>query len=318
MGEEVWECTTCLSCVRRCPKGVLPADAFIGLRSHLVEEGRIPLNVAEALKSVYVRGNPWRTAQEQRFQWAEGLQLKRISEGAEWLLFVCCVGAFDFRVQKATRALVELLGRAGVDFGVLGEEELCCGSEVKRVGDVWSFEELRNQNRELFNRYGVTRIVTLSPHCFNAFRHDYGLEAEHYSTLLLRLLESGALELSRRLEGRAIYHDPCFLGKQNGVFEEPREVVRRTGMELLEFDRNREASLCCEGGGGRMWVEVAGEEASERLAWMRMREAADKGADVVVTCCPFCLINLEDALKGMGLEERMEVLDLGELVARAL
>lgn len=203
---------------------------------------------------------------------------------------------------------------ANVDFAVLGTEETCCGNEIYSMGEKGLFEELRDANLAKFEELGVERIVTSCPHGFNAFRNLYeGKVANvlHHSQLLSALIDEGRLKPEKALGLKVIYHDPCFLGKRNGIFDEPRHVIEALpGVELLEFERNRTRSLCCEGGGGRMWVDVPGEKLAER----RAREAAEAGADVIAVACPFCLITLEDAVKTAGLEERLKVMDIAELL----
>jgi len=314
--EALWACTTCGTCELRCPKQLKPFEAIIGLRSVLVEEGRIERTLIEALESAYTHGNPWGRGRSKRLEWSEGLdfKLKRASEGFEWLYFVGCTPAYDTRAQEVARALAILLHEAGLDFAVLGTEETCCGNEIYSMGEKGLFEELRGDNLAKFERYGVERIVTPCPHGFNALRNLYGGEVPnvlHHSQLLSALLDEGKLKPEKALSLNVIYHDPCFLGKRNGVFEEPRQVIEAIpGVELLEFERNRTRSLCCEGGGGRMWVDVPGEKLAER----RVREAAEAGANVIAVACPFCLVTLEDAVKTAGLEEELKVMDISELL----
>ncbi|MBN1178365.1 MAG: (Fe-S)-binding protein [Anaerolineae bacterium] len=319
--EELWDCTCCFTCVERCPKDVRPADLIIGLRGQLVEAGKIPPTIGDALMGIFRQGNPLGFARDDRFGWAKGLDVKLIEEGAENLLFTCCSSAYDVRAQIATRALVRALQAAGVDFGSLGTEETCCGNEVRRVGEVAMFEEmLVAEGKPLFESTGAQRIITTSPHCYNTFKNEYGLEGMevvHYSQAVAKLLEEGKLTFSGRLEKKVTYHDPCFLGKQNGIFDEPREVIRAIpGVEFVEMDRIRERSLCCEGGGGRMWFE--GTNSEERLAFQRVHEAVGTGAEILAVACPFCMSMLEDAVKVQGLEEQLKVMDIMELVVGAL
>jgi Fe-S oxidoreductase len=210
--------------------------------------------------------------------------------------------------------------QAGLDVGTLGTEESCCGNEVRRMGEIGLFEMLVEENGELLRRAGPRQVVTTSPHCFNTFKNEYGLddmEAVHYTQLLARLIEQGELTLEGHVDKTVTYHDPCFLGKQNQVYDEPRAVLEAIpGVELVEMDRNRERSLCCEGGGGRMWVE--GTNLEERLAFQRVQEAAETGADILAVACPFCLLTLEDAVKVRGLDEQLQVMDVMELVDLAL
>jgi Fe-S oxidoreductase len=318
--EVLWDCTTCATCTLRCPKGLDPTDMVIGMRSILVDGGRIPPTIRDALKSLAIRGNPLTMAREERADWAEGLGVKEISEGAKVLYFVGCSPSYDPRVQKVAKALVKAFKKANVDFGILGNEEVCCGSEARRVGETGLFEMLREMNLETLKQYPVELIVTTSPHCYNAFKNEYqglDLKVEHYTQFVVELIEEGRLPFSKEVKRVVTYQDPCFLGKQNKIFEEPRNILRNIpGLELRELDRSRERSLCCEGGGGRMWVE--GTNPEERLAHTRVQEAMDLGAEVLATACPFCLLTLEDAAKTVAGEGGIQVMDIMELVGEAL
>ncbi|MBN1955617.1 MAG: (Fe-S)-binding protein [Anaerolineae bacterium] len=319
--EELWDCTCCFTCVERCPKDVRPAELIITLRNQLVESGKIPGTIGEALMGIFRQGNPLGLAREDRALWAEGLDVKPAREGCDTLLFTCCYSAYDVQSQPATKALVRILHAAGVDLGYLGTEETCCGNEVKRVGEKAMFDEmLVEEGKALLESVGARCIVTTSPHCYNTFKNEYGLEGIevlHYTQVLARLLEEGQLKLSVPVEKTVTYHDPCFLGKQNKVFDEPRAVLRAIpGLNFVEMDRIRERSLCCEGGGGRMWFE--GTNTEDRLAFQRVQEAVDTGAEVLAVACPFCLAMLADAAKVKGLEEQLKVMDISELVVQAL
>ncbi len=320
--DEVWDCTACRTCADRCPRELKPVEVVRAIRTLKVEGGRIPETAMAALESSLKHGNPWGRSRQKRSAWAEGgVSVRSLDEGHESgrLWFVECTAAYDPRCQAMARALAKLFAAAGYDYTTLGNDEVCCGSEVLRLGELGLFEELRETNRETFRELGFREIVATSPHCAATFRDDYGLDTPvlHYAQALAGLLAEGRLPLERPVPLRVAYHDPCYLGKQAGVYEEPRAVLRAVpGVELVEFDRCRERSLCCEGGGGRMWLEGLGE--GERNAQRRVRDAADLGVDAVVTACPFCLLTLEDARKTTGLEEKLEVIDLAELVARAL
>ncbi len=323
---ELWDCTCCFTCVERCIKDVEPAELVIALRGQLVESGRIPDTIGTALMAIFRQGNPTGIAREDRAAWAGELEIKAAQEGCETLYFVGCIPSYDQRVQPIARALAQTLTAAGIDFGTLGTEESCCGNEVRRMGEMGLFEMLVEENSELFRSVGAGRIVTISPHCFNTFKNEYrldGVEVVHYTQLIAALIEQGKLKFKsvgvwgKGVERVVTYHDPCFLGKQNHVFDEPRAILSAIpGVKLVEMDRNRERSLCCEGGGGRMWNE--GTNLEERLAFQRVQEAADTGAEILAVACPFCLLTLEDAVKVQGLEERLRVMDIMELVDLAL
>ncbi len=316
---ELWDCTACTTCSVRCPKEVNPAELIVSLRTVLVDNGRLPSTVRDALKSIGIRGNPLNMAAEDRAVWADDLDVPRIlEEAAETLLFVGCTPSYDPRAQVISRGLVGALRAAGVGFGILGEEEFCCAHEARRMGEKEMFEGTVEMYQEIFQEAEFQRMVAISPHCFNAFKNEYGVgfPVEHYTQVLARLIKEGRLKLGNAVNLKATYHDPCFLGKINNVFDEPRDVLKAIpGLEFVEMDRSRERSLCCEGGGGRMWSE--GTNVQERLATERIEEALDTGANVLAVACPFCLLTLEDAVKVGGHEDRLQVLDIMELVARA-
>ncbi len=330
--EELWDCTCCFTCVERCPKDVKPAELIIGLRGQLVESGRIPETIGTALMGIFRQGNPNGMAREDRAAWVNGAQVESAQEGCEVLYHVGCIPAYDLRVQPVASALVRTLTAAGLDFGTLGTEESCCGNEVRRMGEVGLFEMLVEENGELIRSVGASRLVTTSPHCLNTFKNEYGLddiEVLHYTQLVAELIEQGKLDFGNTgvwgegVTKKVTYHDPCFLGKQNHIFDEPRAILQAIpGVELVEMDRNRERSLCCEGGGGRMWAE--GTNLEERLAFQRVHEAAETGAEILAVACPFCLLTLEDAVKVQGLDEAdrngrtLQVMDIMELVNLAL
>ena len=243
-----------------------------------------------------------------------------MADGAEYMYFVGCSPSYDPRVQQVARSVVRLFQQGGVDFGILAEEESCCGSEVRRLGEAGLFEMISEENLELFKGYNVARMFTTSPHCFNALKNDYpehSIQVQHYTQVLAGLVEQRSLEFTGKFEKKVTYHDPCYLGKHNGVFDEPRAALRGIpGVKLVEMDRSREKSLCCEGGGGRMWLE--GTNPGTRLAQWRIQEALDTGAEVLATACPFCLLTLEEAAKHLNVEDRLRVMDIAEIAAQAL
>ncbi len=320
---EIWDCTTCSTCTLRCPKGLDPAMILVGMRRVLTEGGRVKTTVRDALESTFKFGNPWGRGKAKRADWAQGLNLKDLSEGAEAeiLYFVGCTPSYDDRVQAVARAMVKVFQKAGVDFGILGNEEICCGSEMRRLGEEGLIEFLVEDSLEMFERHGVKWMVTTSPHCYNTFKNEYeGLdfEVQHYTQFVADLIEQGKLTFSKEVNRVVTYQDPCFLGKQNQIYDEPRAILQSIpGLTFVEFDRSRERSLCCEGGGGRMWVE-ASSSSGERLAETRVKDALALGANVIATACPFCMMTLEDAVKTTGVEEAIEVLDVVELVAQAI
>jgi Fe-S oxidoreductase len=256
-----------------------------------------------------------------REDWAKDLGVKLLgTEKAETLLFVGCSPAYDPRIKEIARALVRILKKAGIDFGILGKKESCCGNEIRRMGEGALFKKLMKDNSAQFQKSGAKRIIAISPHCFNAFKNEYTnleIPVEHYTETLARLIDSRGLEFSKAMDLNVTYHDPCFLGKQNKIFDEPRKVLSSIpGVNFVEMDRSRERSLCCEGGGGRMWSE--GGTQGTRNGEIRTKDAVSLGASVVATSCPFCLLTLEDSAKISGLSDRIRVKDIAELVAEAV
>ena len=310
-----WYCTSCSTCTIRCPRDVKPSEVIIDIRSMLVEEGHIPVSIQKALENTFVQKNPWGKPKSKRGEWLEKVDFKipHVSETSEKrLLFTCCIEAYDPRCMVIPVNVAHILHRAGIEFGVLGEEESCCGNEIRRIGELGLFEELSEENKANFKEYGVKEIIALSPHCMNTLKKEYGetgIKVSHYSEIVKGLLREGLVKPEKPYEKRVIYHDPCFLGKQNGLFDEPRDVLKMvTGAVPLEFSRCRENSLCCEGGGGRMFYDV--ETTYQRNSEVRVLEALAVGADVIATTCPFCLMNLEDPAteKGVAVKELSEII----------
>lgn len=319
--QKIWECTTCGTCKLRCPKGVSPLDLIIGFREKMVEGGRLQPTLRDALESTFKHGNPWGGMREKRFDWADGLNLRNASEEAraEWLYYVGCTPSYDPRVQKVALALVTVFQKAEIDFCVLGNEETCCGNEIKRMGELGLFELLEEDQHKIFENYAPLKVVTTSPHCYNVFKNemDLGFDVYHYTQVIAQLLLEGKLSFPTPVEKKVTFHDPCFLGKQNGLYEEPRIIINSIpGLKFTEFDRTRDRSLCCEGGGGRMWVES--QSGGEKLAEVRVKDAKELGVDIILTSCPFCLLTLEDAVKTAGLEESLQIMDIVELALQSL
>lgn len=316
----LWQCTTCDACVKVCPQKVKPPEVITSLRSRLVEAGQLPQGVADALENIYRRNNPWGLPKNERAKWADGLSLRRFERGMEWLWFVGCAPSYDPRSQEVAKSLVKILNHAGVEAGFLGEEERCCGDSARRLGEEGLFQLLAEENSAQLNEAGAEKILTTSPHCYNVFLNEYpklNEEVWHYTQLLAELVQAGRLVFAEPAEELTVtYHDPCYLGRHNDIYEEPRAVLRAIpGIRLVEMPRNREQSFCCGGGGGRMWVET---EEREHPGAVRVREALSTGAKVLVTACPFCLINFDEAVKSLDAAESLEVWDLAELVSMRL
>jgi Fe-S oxidoreductase len=318
---ELWACTTCSTCTLRCPTGVKNVELIMGIRNFLANQGEIPSTIRDALENTFLQGNPWGRFRDRRADWVKDLGVKILGEAiTETLLYVGCAPSYDPRVQNVSTALVKIFQKADFDFGILGKKETCCGNEIRRMGEQALFKKLAKDNTNLFKKSGIKRIITISPHCFNAFKNDYPdftLPVQHYTQVLAELIERGRVKMSKGLNLPATYQDPCFLGKQNLVFDEPRKILTSIpGLEFSEMERSKQRSLCCEGGGGRMWAEGGTE--GTRNGEIRIKEAVALGAKVIATSCPFCLLTLEDAVKISGLADQIVVKDITELVAEAL
>ncbi len=318
---ELWACTTCSTCSLRCPAGVKNVELIMGIRNFLANQGEVPSTIRDALENTLLQGNPWGRFRDRRADWAKDLGVKTLGEATtETLLYVGCAPSYDPRVQNVSTALVKIFQKADFDFGILGKKESCCGNEIRRMGEQALFKKLVKDNTNLIKKSGIKRIITISPHCFNTFKNEYpdlNIPVQHYTQVIAELIEMGKLKMSRGLNIPVTYQDPCFLGKQNQIFEEPRKILTSIpGLEFAEMERSRERSLCCEGGGGRMWAE-GGTEGS-RNGEIRIKEAVALGARVLATSCPFCLLTLEDAVKISSLTDQIAVKDISELVVEAL
>lgn len=317
--EVLFGCTTCAKCVLNCPREVDIIGVMRAMRSLVVESGGAPETLKAVLGSCHANGNPWSEPRQKRMAWTEGLAVPVYTPDKEYLLFVCCTSCYEQRSQKIARSLVELLNRAGVSYGVLGPEQNCCGESVRKIGDEALFQKLAAANVELFNAHGVKKIITTSPHCLKTFAGEYPelggkYQVIHSSQLLAELAAAGRLPLTAADDRRVAYHDPCYLGRHGGVFEPPRAALAASGARVVEMEREREFSLCCGGGGGRVWMETPTEQ---RFSLLRVREAAAAGAEILATACPYCLSLLEDSRKTAGLED-LRIMEIGELLAENL
>ncbi|MFC1534487.1 (Fe-S)-binding protein [Thermodesulfobacteriota bacterium] len=319
--EDLWNCVTCNMCVINCPRGLAIIDIIRSMRIMMNETGSIPASLKVPLGSATSRGNPWSGEPEDRTKWTEGLGVEEFTPEMEYLYFTCCTQAYDARNQKVGQALIKIMQSADVSFGLLKEKENCCGDALRKMGGEELFMKLAETNISSFEEKEVGRILTASPHCFNAFIKDYTefdvkYEVRHYTMFLKELLEKGKINPTRPVEKKVTYHDPCYLGRHNDIYDEPREVLGAIpGLELIEMERNRENSLCCGGGGGGLWNEVPAEE---RFSVLRVEEAVETGAEIIATACPYCMSMFEDALKTIDKEEEIKVQDVAELVLDSL
>lgn len=321
----VWLCTSCSSCDLVCPKNIKPSELVLEARKLLTEKGLPPKMAKDALLSLMNKYNPWNFPSKERNEFLREVGVKFLEGRAEagTLLFACCTSTYDPRCTEAVKSTVQALKRGGVELTTLGSDEWCCGDPALRLGEAGLFEYLVEHNAPLFKKFNTTDVVTLSPHCYNAFKNeenysDLGLNFKHHTQVLAELIDEGRLKFTKGLKVRVTYHDPCFLGKINKVYEEPRKILESIpGIELVEMKRNKENSFCCGGGGGRLWSEESVPH-GEKPSIHRVREAIELEVDLIATACPFCLMMLSDAVKTMNLEEKLRVRDVGTLVNEVL
>lgn len=321
--EELWACTTCYACVEACPAFIDIVDTIVDLRRHLaLSEGALHPTAATSLQNMQRAGNPWGLAAADRFAWAEGLDVPRIMEGqeVEYLYWVGCSASYDRRNQSIARAVVKILKAAGVSFAVMPEER-CNGDAARRLGEEYAYQTLARENVEKLRRYRFRKIISACPHCFNTLGNEYrqfggAFEVVHHSVLIAELIRQGRLRLARSRAELLTFHDSCYLGRYNAVFDAPRESLRAIpGLRVVEMPRSRNKGLCCGGGGGHMWMEVRGQR---RINEIRVEEALETRAQTVGTACPFCLAMVDLGRKVKGAEESLQVKDIAELVAEAL
>jgi Fe-S oxidoreductase len=318
---ELWLCATCAQCETYCPRGVDICGVIRGLRYLAWKQRAIPSGLPSLLWSIYWNNNPWTQPPSLRAQWARDQNIPIYDpDEHEILLYIGCTSSYDRRAQNVARALLRLLNVAGVSFGFLGEDEPCCGEAALSVGHKPYFLEIAEETARLFAGKGVTRLVTLSPHCYDVFKNHYPsgpdrFEPIHYTEYLEQLLEAGRLKLTRSLPLQISFHDPCYLTRHNADADTPRRVLAAIpGVEMREMAHAREDALCCGGGGGRMWLET---EPGQRFADIRVREALDTGAEILVTACPFCIVCLEDSLKASRVSD-LQIMDVAEIAVMAL
>jgi Fe-S oxidoreductase len=322
--EELWLCTTCGRCPELCPRDVKQIESGVSLRRIATEYGVFPHSVKPVRTvsaSLLGEGNPFGEERKNRANWAEGLLVKTFTEGMEILYFPGCYLSYDPRLKKAARATANILNRAGVDFGILGSKENCCGESIRKTGDEELFKRLARENIKTFIDHGVKKILVSSPHCYHTFKNEYpefrvNFEVVHISRYLFELIHEGRLELTKEYGKKVTYHDPCYLGRHNGLYEEPREVLKKIpGLELKEMPDSRKDSLCCGGGGGRIWMETP---KGERFSDLRLEQAIGVGAEVLVTACPYCITNFEDSRLNRVDSEVIEVKDITEIIQEVI
>lgn len=321
--EALWQCTTCGACMEACPVFIEQMPKIVDMRRFLVmEESDFPDTMQEAMTSLESRQHPFRGTQATRLDWTEGLNVKTIAEArdAEVLFWTGCGGALIERNQKVVRATAQLLTKAGVKFAILGREEKCTGDPARRIGNEFLFEMMAKDNVETLNGYGVKKIVTSCPHCFNTFRNEYpqfggSYEVFHHSEFLAKLVNDGKLSSVGKTDKTVTFHDPCYLGRHNGVTEAPRQLVQLSSKQTVEMQMNREQGFCCGGGGGMSFVD---EPKHQRVNQERARQALETGADVVAVGCPFCMTMLEDGINAKRGERNVKVMDVAEILLQSV
>ena len=322
--EDMWRCTTCGRCPQRCPRGVKQVESGVALRRIATEYGVFPTAVRPVRgisASLVAEGNPLNEDRNKRANWAEGLSVKTFTEGMEILYFPGCYLSYDPRLKKVARATANILSRAGVDFGILGSKENCCGESIRKTGDEELFKRLARENIKTFIDNGVRKILVSSPHCYHTFKNEYpefrvNFEVIHISQYLFELINAGKLEIKKEYGKKVTYHDPCYLGRHNGIYDEPREVLKKIpGLDLQEMADSRRDSLCCGGGGGRIWMETP---KGERFSDLRLEQAIEAGAEVLVTSCPYCITNFEDSRLNREDSEVIEIKDITEVIQEVI
>jgi Fe-S oxidoreductase len=313
-GDDLWSCATCRLCENTCPRGVGIVDVTLGLRELAFEDRAVPDKISKALWDIFEEGNPWGGKKKERAKWAEGLGIRDAKEGVDVLLYVGCEASYDKRLHNITRSLVSILRSAGIDFGILGNDELCCGEPLINAGETGYMEELANTNIRAFDNTKAKVIVTVSPHCSATFKDSYrkfGLNTKvmHYAEYLHTLFKEGKLSFTKEMNVKLTYHDPCVLSRNEWIVDEPRELLLNIkGVQMKEMKNSGDESICCGGGGNRMFMEFNGP----RLADFRTKQAEETGAEILVTACSYCNMNLYDSAKTHNM--KMDVRDLAEVL----
>jgi Fe-S oxidoreductase len=319
--EYAWFCTTCGACLVKCPAFIRPVDEIVDLRRYQVlTTGKMPKSVGDTMRNLERQGNPWGIPPENRMAWADGLHIRELAPGddTDVLLFTGCAAAFDERNKKVTRSLVKILQKLEINFAVLGYDEMCCGETARRMGHEYIFQEFAKQNIETFGKVKFNRILTSCPHCFNTLKNEYpqmggDYLVQHYSEFLAGM-DPKAFGKSDN-DVKFTFHDSCYLGRYNNVYQAPRKLLDESGIDMVEMKRHEEDAFCCGGGGGGMWMET---DANTRINHRRLQDALDVNAEAVATACPYCLTMMEDAVNSKGLGDRIKVLDITEILVEGM
>jgi Fe-S oxidoreductase len=320
--DTLWACTTCRACEEVCPVAIEHVPRITAMRQgqFLMAEA-YPKELNPALKGLERNGNPWGIGYDKRADWAAGLDIKTMADdqNVDYLLWVGCAGSFDDRSKKVTTSLVRILQKAGISFAILGIEEKCTGDYARRVGNEMLFQMMAQENIETLNNYNVKKIITACPHCLNTLKHEYppmggDYEVIHHAEFIDQLVKEGKIKLKQSLEGALTYHDPCYLGRYNNIFDQPRSILRSVSKGVLkELERHGRESFCCGAGGGRMWME---ETIGKRIYLERSEEIVRQQVSNVAVGCPFCMTMIEDGMKELGREEEIKTMDIAELVEK--
>ncbi len=322
--EVLWECTTCGACIEVCPAFIEQFPRIIDMRRHLVEvKAKFPEALLNLFENMEQRCNPWGIAPAERIKWTMEMEVKPFAAGqTEYLFFVGCAGALAARSRRTTQAIARILDASGLSWGILGKNEPCCADSLRRLGNEFLFDRMVKENARLFQEQGVKKVITQCPHCYSTLHNDYRqygieLEVRHHTELINSLLETGRLKLDKVGDlGNVVFHDSCYLGRHNKIYHAPRNVVASvTGQAITEMDRHYDRSFCCGAGGGHMWME---ENIGQLINVARVEEALQKTPDTICVSCPYCMTMFEDGLKDKGVEEKVRVQDVAEIVARAL
>ncbi|MVT13595.1 MAG: 4Fe-4S dicluster domain-containing protein [Euryarchaeota archaeon] len=311
--DNIWACATCKLCENYCPRNVDIVNIILAVRTMAFSKRKAPEKIEKVIWDIFENGNPWGGKKKERAKWAEGMEIKDASEGVDVLLYVGCEAAYDPKQHGNVRSIAEILRRAGVNFGILGNNERCCGEPLKNAGEIEYLEELVSQNIDQFEGTGAKIIVTVSPHCSKMFKEVYrkaGLKIEvmHYTEYLNRLYSEGLIKFKGGNSENVTYHDPCLLSRGEGLIEEPRDLLKASGFKIVEMKDYGKNSICCGGGGNRMFLEFKGK----RLADVRTDQAIETGTGIIVTACPYCNMNLHDSVKTRAIN--IKVMELAELL----
>jgi Fe-S oxidoreductase len=321
--EVLWSCNVCRACEEACPVMIEYVDKIVDMRRHLVqEESRFPAELTRVFKGMETQSNPWGIGAEKRFGWADGLDIPTLADtpDTEYLYYVGCAGSFDDRNKKSTQAFAKVLKAAGVSFACLATEELCNGETARRLGNEYLYQSMATTLVETLNGHKAKKILTNCPHCFNTIKNEYPqfggtYEVIHAAEFVQRLIASGKLRVPPEFKKRTTYHDSCYYGRFNDIYDSPREVLTATGAEVQEVPhRHKKFGMCCGAGGGRMWIE---EDPNQRVNLMRTEQALENDPEVIAVSCPFCMTMLTDGIKAKDLEDKVKTLDVMEIVAQA-